>query len=120
MYGFLRDYFGFFSPTSRRPSWSRPIYRIDGKTIRYDTMDRIIHAKRTGSMPACIEFQPQRLSKRLFSDYRVSPTVVHPPRFFPFNFARPRKRNIFFFHARSVTRVEEELHMSDRLVKDKR
>lgn len=26
----------------------------------------------------------------------------------------------FFFHARSVTRVEEELHVSDRLVKDKR
>lgn len=79
---------------------------IESTVRRYDTIRWIeLYTRRE-----------QALCQRALSSNRsVSPnaysliTVFHQRRcpFFPFNFARPRKRNIFFFHARPVVRAEE-------------
>lgn len=49
---------------------------IESTVRRYDTMDRIIRQR---GQPLCQRAlsSNRSVSKRLFSDYRVSPTVVH-------------------------------------------
>lgn len=73
---------------------------IESTVRRYDTMDRIIRQRGQALCQRALSSN-RSVSKRLFSDYRVSPAIPLSP----FDFAR--KPNISFHVISSCTRVEE-------------